>query len=198
MVCICIAKDLGIAVESYIPISFLNDFIFCPRSIYFHQLYGRIESRLYQSTDQINGKAAHKTIDTKTYTTSKKVLQSLEIYSQRYGLAGKIDTYNKDKKLLTERKKKIVRIYDGYVFQLYAQYWCLTEMGYEVKMMRLYSLDDNKVYPVLLPMEDNVMQQNFERLIVRIHTFSLDDDFVPNPNKCRRCIYSNLCDISHA
>lgn len=39
-------------MEPYIPISFLNDFIFCPRSIYFHQLYGRSSESLYHSTDQ--------------------------------------------------------------------------------------------------------------------------------------------------
>ena len=43
--------------ENYYPISYLNDFIFCPLSIYFHQLYGRTEECLYQCTDQINGKA---------------------------------------------------------------------------------------------------------------------------------------------
>ncbi|MCB4761988.1 MAG: type V CRISPR-associated protein Cas4 [Sulfurovum sp.] len=185
-------------MESYIPISFLNDFIFCPRSIYFHQLYGRMESRLYQSRDQIDGKAAHKTIDTKTYTTSKKVLQSLEIYSKRYGLAGKIDTYDKSKQQLTERKKKIVHIYDGYVFQLYAQYYCLEEMGYEVKSIRLYSMDDNRVYPIQLPMEDINMKNKFDSLIRQIHSFSLDEPFSPNPNKCTRCIYTNLCDVSYA
>jgi len=185
-----------IDVESYISISFLNDFIFCPRSIYFHQLYGRIESRLYQTKDQINGKAAHRTIDNKTYTTAKKVIQSLEIYSKRYGIGGKIDTYDSKLRRLSERKKKIVRIYDGYIFQLYAQYHCLTEMGYGVTNMRLYSMDDNKVYPVLLPMEDVQMQSKFETLIRKIHQFSLDDPFEPNPNKCKRCIYVNLCDVS--
>lgn len=185
-------------MESCLPISFLNDFIFCPRSIYFHQLYGKVESRLYQGRDQIDGKAAHKTIDTRTYTTSKKVLQAIEIYSKQYGLAGKIDTYDMQKKRLTERKKKIVRIYDGYLFQLYAQYYCLVEMDYEVSEIRLYSLDDNRVYPVRLPSEDRLMQKKFENLIDRIRNFSLDDPFDPNPNKCARCIYGNLCDVSHA
>ena len=188
------ARDID--VESYIPISFLNDFIFCPRSIYFHQLYGRIESRLYQTKDQINGKAVHRTIDNKTYTTAKKVLQSLEVYSKRYGIGGKIDTYDSALRRLSERKKKIVRIYDGYIFQLYAQYHCLMEMGYEVEQMRLYSMDDNKVYPVLLPTADVQMQSKFEILIQKIHQFSLDDPFEPNPNKCIRCIYANLCDVS--
>ncbi len=185
-------------MESYIPISFLNDFIFCPRSIYFHQLYGKMETRLYHSRDQIEGKAAHKTLDTKTYTTSKKVLQTLEIYSKRYKLAGKIDTYDMQTKRLTERKKKIVQIYDGYIFQIYAQYFCLTEMGYEVNALRLYSLDDNRVYPIKPPEEDEVMFLKFENTIRRIHNFSLEEPFDPNPNKCRRCIYTNLCDVSYA
>lgn len=78
-------------METYIPISFLNDFIFCPRSIYFHQLYGRTNENIYHTTAQSEGKMAHKSIDNKTYTTSKKVLQTIEIYSSRFGLGGKID-----------------------------------------------------------------------------------------------------------
>lgn len=183
-------------MEPYIPISFLNDFIFCPRSIYFHQLYGRTDTSLYHSSSQTAGRAAHRTVDAKTYTTSKKVLQSLEVYSVRYGIGGKIDTYDEDKKLLAERKKKITTIYDGYVFQLYAQYHCLMEMGYEVKKMKLYSMDDNKSYPVKLPHEDEAMQSKFEEIIMKIKTYKLSDPFVPNPNKCARCIYNTLCDVS--
>lgn len=50
---------------------------------------------------------AHKSIDNKTYTTSKKVLQTIEIYSSRFGLGGKIDTFNIETKILRERKRKI-------------------------------------------------------------------------------------------
>ena len=38
-------------------------------------------------------------------------------------------------------------------YQLYAQYFCLREMGYEVEKLKLYSLDDNKVYEIPLPNE---------------------------------------------
>ena len=51
-------------MEPYLPISYLNDFIFCPRSIYFHQLYGRVNQRVYHTPAQTQGKAAHKAIDT--------------------------------------------------------------------------------------------------------------------------------------
>lgn len=185
-----------IVVESYIPISFLNDFIFCPRSIYFHQLYGRSSESIYHTTDQSEGKAAHKSVDTKTYTTSKKVLQTIEIHSYRFGLGGKIDTFDMDKKLLTERKKKIKVIYDGYIYQLYAQYHCLIDMGYEVESIRLYSMDDNKIYPIKLPSEDKSRQKQFEKLLQNIRSFDLTEPFAINPNKCNRCVYRYMCDVS--
>ncbi len=70
-------------MEPYLMISHLNDFIFCPRSIYFHQLYGRVSKKLYQSDVQIKGTNAHKSVDSKKYTTAKTVLQSIEIYSEK-------------------------------------------------------------------------------------------------------------------
>ncbi len=42
-------------MEDLIPISNLNDFIFCPISIYFHNLYGEVDNIIFQTTDQING-----------------------------------------------------------------------------------------------------------------------------------------------
>lgn len=183
-------------MEPYIPISFLNDFIFCPRSIYFHQLYGRSDESLYHSTDQSEGKAAHATVDAKTYTTAKKVLQTIEIYSQTYGLGGKIDTFDKATGVLTERKKKIKVIYDGYIYQLYAQYHCLVESGYKVNAMRLYSIDDNKVYPIPLPSQDKARQSAFESLLRQIRTFDMSAPFAVNQNKCFRCIYRYLCDVA--
>ena len=54
-------------MEETILISYLNDFIFCPVSIYFHKLYGKLDKKLYQSEYQINGTNAHKAIDNKKY-----------------------------------------------------------------------------------------------------------------------------------
>ena len=185
-------------MEPYLPISYLNDFIFCPRSIYFHQLYGRVNQRVYHTPAQTQGKAAHKAIDTQRYTTSKAVLQGMEVYSEKYRLGGKIDTYDSKKQLLVERKKKIKVLYDGYYYQLYAQYHCLTEMGYKVKKLKFYSMDDNKSYPVKKPEDDPHRQQAFEKLIKRMRAFNLDAPFKANANKCKHCIYSNLCDASRA
>lgn len=178
------------------PISYLNDFIFCPRSIYFHQCFGRSSKRLYHSTDQIEGISAHKTIDNFTYSTSKDILQGLDVYSETYNLFGKIDIYDAKKHLLIERKKTIKVIYDGYIFQLYGQYFCLTEMGYDVEELKLYSMEDNKSYPVSLPKNKAPIFEKFEALIETMKSFLMEDPFEPNKNKCDHCIYNTICDIS--
>jgi len=183
-------------MEAYLPIAYLNDFIFCPRSIYFHQLYGRAEQRLYQNTDQTRGKAAHRTVDVRSYSTSKNVFQGMEVYSEKYRIGGKIDVYDRRKKLLVERKKKIKVIYDGYIYQIYAQYHCLSEMGYPVDSLKLHSMDDNRNYPVKKPEDDPERQQAFEQLLAEMREFDMNAPFLPNKKKCAHCIYHALCDSS--
>ena len=184
-------------METYIPISFLNDFIFCPRSIYFHQLYGGYNTQLYQQKPQIAGKAAHASIDEKAYSTRKNILQGIEIYCEQYKICGKVDLFDTDSGKLIERKRQIKTIYDGYVFQVYAQYYALCEMGYAVKNILLYDVVHNKSYPIPLPHENPEMQQRFESLIRQINEFDIHaSGFSPVEAKCRNCIYSNLCDYS--
>lgn len=184
-------------MENYIPISYINDFIFCPRSIYNHQLYQNRDELVYQGEKQTEGKAAHQKIDNKEYSTSKNVLQNFEVYSREYYLFGKIDTFDIDKGILTERKNNIKTIYDGYVFQLYAQYYGLTEMGYQVNEIALYDFSKNKKYPIDLPINNKIMQQKFENILEEIQKFSLlRKGFIANKHKCEKCIYNLLCDAT--
>ena len=44
-------------MEELIPISYINDFTFCPASIYFHGLIDGSDKMLYQSKYQIIGKS---------------------------------------------------------------------------------------------------------------------------------------------
>ncbi len=181
-------------MEDYIRITQLNDFIFCPMSIYFHNLYEDHERLTYQRTDQIKGTNAHESVDGKTYTTSSQVLMGLEVYCEEYRLAGKIDTFFVQEGILRERKKKIKSIYDGYVFQLYGQYFAMKEMGYKVNRLQLYSMDDNKVYPIPRPQEDPVMFEKFCTLLRDFQEFSMDAFVQTNGEKCRHCIYEPACD----
>lgn len=91
--------------ENYILISQLNDFIFCPVSIYFHTLYESLDKTLYQRAEQINGTHAHKAIDSGQYSSKKNVLQGMDVYSEKFNIRGKIDVFDADSGVLTERKK---------------------------------------------------------------------------------------------
>ena len=180
-------------MEEYIQISKLNDFIFCPKSMYLHSIYEGLDTRVYHSHYQTAGKLNHECIDNKKYSSAKKsILQGIEVYSHKYNLVGKIDLYFKDKKELMERKTKINRIYDGYRFQLYAQYFCLLEEGYEIEKISVHSLKDNKKYYIDIPNEYEI--KRFEILLNDIKRFSMYEDRVKkNKNKCEKCIYNNLC-----
>lgn len=180
--------------EDLIRISQLNDFIFCPASIYFHNLYGNMETRLYQNAYQINGKKAHETVDTNTYSTKHNTITGIDVYSEQYGIVGKIDIMDLGKKTLIERKKKIKKIYDGYIYQLYGQYTALKEMGYDIKHLNLHSIDDNKTYNVALPEDDKARFIEFEKLIQQIRNFSLEEFSQNNRQKCSTCIYEPACD----
>ena len=59
-------------MDDLILITQLNDFIFCPVSIYFHNLYGNMDKMLFQSKYQINGTNAHKAVDYNKYSRKKK------------------------------------------------------------------------------------------------------------------------------
>jgi len=180
-------------MESYIRISTLNDFVFCPKSIYFHDLYDKFDKKIYQEEAQHAGKIAHEAIDEKIYSTAKKYIQSLSVYSDKYKLCGKIDIYNSETKTLVERKNKITRVYDGYKYQLYAQYRCMIEMGYEVNNLTIYSVKDNIKYDIPLPTGQE--QIKFERLIHEYKKFNPNArGFTQNPKKCAACIYRELCD----
>lgn len=182
--------------ENPIIISNLNDFIFCPVSIYFHSLEEDEDKVLNQDSFQLNGSAAHEKSDSAAYSTKKSMLQGAAVYCEKYNLIGKIDTFDTEKGILTERKKKITTVYDGYVYQLYAQYFSLIEMGYTVKQMRLYSMDDNKVYPVPFPENTPDMLLKFEKLLSDMSSFDFSEFHQDNSQKCKFCIYESLCSFS--
>lgn len=181
-------------MDDLIPISNLNDFIFCPASIYFHKLYGSRDTMLYQKKPQLDGTKAHETIDCGRYCSGKNVLTGLDVYSAKYGLIGKIDIYDRNKAKLIERKKRIKTIYDGYILQLYGQYFAMTEMGYQVKQLGFYSMDDNRSYSVPLPEENEEMFELFETVVERLRTMDIMDYRQENGEKCRNCIYFDACD----
>lgn len=183
-------------MDDAILITQLNDFIFCPISIYFHNIYGNQDRIMMQRKEQINGTHAHKAIDEKKYSSSKNVLMGMDVYCEEFRIIGKIDIFYVAKGLLRERKKKIKNIYDGYLFQVYTQCFALREMGYDVKRIQLYSMDENKAYEVELPENNSEVMDRFKNTIFRIRNFDVESYMPTNAIKCKNCIYEPLCDRS--
>lgn len=177
-------------MESYIQISKINDFLYCPRSVYLHSIYENFSNKTFHESPQVVGRLRHKTIESRTYSSAKRYVQALPVFSDKYGIAGKIDIYDSAAKHLIERKTRIKRIYEGYVMQLYAQYFCLREMGYKVEKLFLYSMEDNKKYEIKIP--GKVEKKRFEEILNQIKNYDPLADKSHSCPKCLNSIYGTL------
>lgn len=178
--------------HDYISISALNDFIFCPYSIYLHNVYENTDESLFHATPQTQGRIAHETVDEKKSSTRKDVLQALPVYSAKYGLMGKIDVYRAKEKYLIERKYQLRQIYQGQIYQLWAQMFSMREMGYEVERIAFYEISTKRTIPINLPTDEDI--HRFELFLRSFRNYDPTKPFQPNLNKCRHCVYCSLCD----
>lgn len=179
-------------MDDYILISTLNDFIFCPYSIYLHNVYMEADTGLYHATPQMRGKIAHEATDSKRSSNRGKDLLALPVISEDYRLMGKIDIYKGEDKKLIERKYLLKNIYQGQIYQLWAQYLCMTEMGYDVQSLYFYEISANRMLPVPLPTEKDLIQ--FQLFLDNYRTYDPSLPIDTNPNKCSHCIYCSLCE----
>lgn len=175
-----------------IQISKINDFVFCPYSIYLHGIYESFDQKVYHEEFQTEGKLNHERIEKGEYSTEKSILQAITVVSLEWGVIGKIDIFDTRTGELIERKTKIKKIYDGYRYQLYCQLLALREAGFVVKKLTVRSLKDNKKFDVSLPDEEELKKLRYT--LYRMRSF-MPGRFgkYKNPNKCTRCIYANLC-----
>ncbi|MDR2789935.1 MAG: type V CRISPR-associated protein Cas4 [Campylobacteraceae bacterium] len=179
-------------MHNYIAISTLNDFIFCPYSIYLHNVYMGGDEELVHAVPQTRGKVAHGTIDNKNYSSRKDEITGLPVYCGELGIVGNIDIYKTKEKLLIERKYQINEIYQGQIYQLWAEYFCMIEMGYDVKNLAFYAISTNKTFPAAVPNEEN--KKELQDFILKFKQFDPEQSISINTNKCTHCIYCALCD----
>ncbi len=138
-----------------IPISWLNDYLFDPKSIYFHNIVADFDTSSYHQKPQIDGNAAHTTIEDNTYSDSKRYIVAKPVFSDEFNLIGKIDILDTTTHTLIERKKKINQVYQGHIYQLWAQYFALLEEGYQIDSLKIHSISDNQNYSVALPTDQD-------------------------------------------
>lgn len=147
---------------------------------------------LYYATPQTKGKIAHIAIDTKKSSHRAIDLQALPIISEVYGLMGKIDIYKGKEHKLIERKFQLRNIYQGQIYQLWAQYLCMVEMGYDITSIAFYEISTNKMIPIEIP--NSFQIKELEHFLKTYRDYDPSKPFFPNLNKCKHCIYCNICD----
>lgn len=193
MALFCSTKEIATSVETYIAIATLNDFIFCPYSIYLHSVYMESDEDVYKATPQLSGSNAHSATDNRCSSTRKENLMSLPVYSDELGISGVIDLYKGDRHLLIERKNNLKHLFRGQIYQLWAQYFCMVEMGYRVDEIAFYEISTNRMLYQALPTDED--KEELKNFIKKFRSYSpATTPFTINPNKCRHCIYCNLCD----
>lgn len=149
------------------------------------------DESLYHAIPQVKGKTSHKTIDDKTYS-SKNIIVSLSVASNSLGLIGKIDLYKPQERLLVERKYQLKTIYQGQLYQLWSQYYCMLEMGFPIEQIEFYEISRNRRIPIPLP--GHKEHEELKNIIYRMRNYNPRKPIPYNINKCRHCIYCNLCD----
>jgi len=147
---------------------------------------------MYHAIPQIRGKAAHRSVDDRSYCSSRHVISGLAVYSEEFGVYGKIDIYKAQEKLLIERKYQLKTIYRGQIYQLWAQYFSMLEMGYQVERLEFHTQVSRTIHVVPIPDEKDILELNL--FLNRFRTFDPTMPFHLNPAKCIHCIYCNLCD----
>jgi CRISPR-associated exonuclease Cas4 len=177
-------------MEPIIAISTINDFLFCPRSLYLHMAAGELDASTYHAAPQVNGKARHDAIDNKRYSNRKNILQGMSIYSEKLQVQGKLDTFNTETGELIERKALLHTIYSGYYMQLYAEYFCLVEMGYQPKSLAFYSIENNKRYSVPAPGETE--KNRLKKVIADMQNFNTEKLLAHHCPNCDNNIYAPL------
>lgn len=182
-------------METYLPITYLNDFVFCPYSIYLHQVFDNNAEDLYSANPQQRGKAAHFDIDVfeqEEKAPEKETLKGAYVISNKLGVYGKIDTLFVEEKRLVESKYEIKTLYRGYYYQLWCHYYALTEMGYAIEILQFFSIKDQRTFDIGIPTEEDYKE--LKNHIKKIAWFNFESAINVNPEKCKRCIYASLCD----
>lgn len=151
------------------------------------------DEMMYHATPQTQGRIAHDSVDSKSASNRSEDIISLPVYSEEYRLMGKIDIYKGKEKKLIERKFQLKQIYQGQIYQLWAQMLCMKEMGYSVETLAFYETSKNRMIPIEMPNDLELIK--FKNFINRFHNYNpLETSITINPNKCLHCIYCNLCD----
>jgi CRISPR-associated exonuclease Cas4 len=177
-----------------LPLSLLNDFLYCPR----RAALKAIEGWWGENEHTVIGTLAHEHADLPGYEVARGVtlLRALPVWSERLGLSGKCDIVERhaDGSLVpVEYKKGRRRTFENDDAQLCAQALCLEEMlGSAVRKGAVFHAQSRRRREVEF---DSALRSLTERAIADLHAL-VDSSAVPPAlfkPACEECSLYTLC-----
>ncbi len=78
-------------MEPYLMMTQINDFLFCPRSMYFSSIYrNTVNTDMFHQLPQTIGQSAHAAVDEHRYSTRKTVITGIFVYSDGNNMKSKL------------------------------------------------------------------------------------------------------------
>lgn len=185
---------------SYLPLSYIAEYEYCPRSSYYLITNA---PRLRDENDFIqDGRVQHKEVDEgyQISKKSKKILSSVKIFSEKYGISGKVDIveFHGDKSIIpVEIKRGKCRESSMHNVQIALSAICLQEIfpGYKISFGAIFFKEDRQ--KITINLDENLLKkaQNLALHLKQKNQSSLNPkDFKPlKDHRCQGCCFKQLC-----
>jgi CRISPR-associated exonuclease Cas4 len=180
--------------EEYLPLSALNDLLFCPRRCALH----RVEGLWQENVHTIEGTHGHKKVHadpaTEVEESAYRAVRGLWLRSDRLRLVGKADLVEfRPEPYPVEYKRGKRRKWDNDEVQLCAQALCLEEMlGQAVPAGAIFHVRSRRRREVVF---DEKLRRDTEEAVQRLQQL-VESGEVPAPvlhPKCKQCSLHNVC-----
>lgn len=183
----------------YIPLRYLNEYVYCPRLGYLELVYSEFEDNIFTVDGAIKHRAVEKEKG-KNGNSETVHMTSVLLSSEDLGLIGKIDLLEIDEGnyFPVEYKRgkipnKEQKIYDPEKIQLCAQGLLLRDNGYPCSKGYLYFADSHRRIEV--PFDGELIQRT--RSLIREFRKIISCDEPPPPlvnsRKCIGCSLNKIC-----
>lgn len=174
----------------------ISEYAYCPRSCfyYLHHFYSKhtINNDFIQDGAGLHAK---KLDFAQKWEKSEKLMANINLYSEKYGLVGKIDLIGKSANELypIECKRGKVRNYPNLKLQLILEAICIEEMfQLQIKKGYLYFFSSNRRERINISVKD---KNDAKKLILTIKNNLNNITFFNkvNSNLCYSCSYNFYC-----
>lgn len=189
-----------------LPLSFIAEYEYCPRSAYW--LITKAPRLRSENVFIQDGRNAHKVVDDpyvrykKIYNISSRIESSVQIFSEKYGISGKIDVleFIKNEKgedieiIPVEFKRGKSRISSMHQMQLALSALCLQEMFPEVvvKKSAVFFTEDAQKKEIILT--DELLEKARKlSLFLKNSEISPKNFPIQKDKRCEGCCFNPLC-----